>query len=421
MAFSSFCFFFALANVSGLAGLACPARYQLPWILSLFITSVLAFQRLGDIPISADLASTVGLFIIIWNAHVLSVVTSPHQPSWKDSRTNRSKREREDDKISTEPPSHSQDEWQWKCAYKMLYNSRWIGTSTEVPGTRAVHAEPIKSVKKGNQYCLATFRLARLERYFVSPRIGFLVKQIQRLLVIAAVTKFLSMTLVAPQHDIFQPLQIHDIDSGHDAYFRRVGEVTLRETAIRVVTVICFIWNAYSNLTALHAALSITFVVLLRLDSPKEWPPLFGDVRKAVSIRRFWTGFWHSLAYRPYAAIARLLMDSLLGLKKQNPMYLPVRNFTIFMCSGVSHALVAQQLLPCGAEEEVWWFAVNFAMIVLESIFALIAKKAGLRPSSPVGRSIWRLGGYGWTLGFMFWSLPKVQFRQLRCVVNDDT
>lgn len=412
MAFSSFCFFFALANASGLTGLACPARYRLLWILSMSITSILAFQHLGDIPTSADVASTIGLFIIIWNAHVLSIFTSPHQPSWKETSIAHPVQERDGDK------TNYQDNWQWKHAYKMLYNSRWIGTSVEVPGTRAAHAEPIKPVETEKRYHLAVFWHKRLEKYLLSPRIGFLIKQIRRLLVIAAVNKFLSAALIAPQHNAFQPLQIHDINSSHDSYFCRIGAVTVRETSIRLVTVLCFIWNAYSNLTALHAALSIIFVVLLRLDIPEEWPPLFGDLAKAVSIRRFWAGFWHSLAYRPYAAIARFLIDSLLGLKKQNPLYLPVRNLTIFMCSGISHALVAQQLLPCGAEEEVWWFAVNFAMVVLESVFGFVVKKVGLRPSGRVGRSMWRLGGYFWTLGFMFWSLPKVQFRQLRCVVN---
>ncbi|KAJ9606027.1 hypothetical protein H2200_009876 [Cladophialophora chaetospira] len=418
MAFHSFCFYFVLANVFGLARLASPAGHRLTWTLSLITTSVLAFRHLGDIPISVDLASTLGLFIIIWNAHVLSIVMSLQQPIWTESSFCRPPQGRADDKASTVPPLNEQNGCRWKQAYKLLYNSRWIGTSTEVPGTRTIHVVPRKPVEGGRECDQAIWWNGRLEKYPMSPRIRFFVIQIRHLLVIAAVNRFVSATLTTPQHHAFQPLQIDDINVSYDAYFRRIGEVTARETAIRLATVLTFIWNAYANLSGLHAALSIIFVVLLGFDTPEEWPPLFGDLRKAVSIRRFWTGFWHSLAYRPYAAIAKFVLQSLLKLKTQSPLYQPGRNFIIFMCSGISHALVARQLIPCGAKEEIWWFAVNFAAVVLESIFALMVNKAGLRPSSPAGRLVWRVCGYSWVLGFMFWSLPKVQFRQLRCVVN---
>ncbi|KIX02312.1 uncharacterized protein Z518_08253 [Rhinocladiella mackenziei CBS 650.93] len=419
MPYSSFCFFFALANLSGLAGLACPAKYRLLWIPSLITTSVLAFQRLSDIPISVDAASTLGLFIIIWNAHVISLVTVHHSDRVQ-FLMRQSRGEHEDTKKSFVLLPETQKEWHWKGAYKMLYNSRWIGSSIEVPGTRTAKVKPVEPAqrKKGSYPAISWHQY--LEKYLISPRPTFMIIQIRRLLVIAAMTKFLSVILTNPQHQAFQPLQIFDINATHDSYFRRIGEVTARETTIRLITVFFFIWNAYANLTSLHAALSIIFVALLRFDDPDEWPPLFGSLGKAVSIRRFWTGFWHSLAYRPYEAIAEVLTNTLLGLKKHGALHRPMKNLVIFMCSGISHALVAQQLLPCGAREEIWWFSVNFAAVVFEDIFGLIVKKAGLRPSGAGGKLVWRIGGYLWTLGFMFWSLPKVQYPQLRCTVGGE-
>jgi hypothetical protein len=110
----------------------------------------------------------------------------------------------------------------------------------------------------------------------------------------------------------------------------------------------------------------------------------------------------------------------LLGLQKHGALYRPVKSLIIFMCSGISHALVAQQLLPCGAKEEVWWFSVNFAAIVFEDTFETVVKKAFLRPSGSGGKPLWSVAGYLWTLGFMCWSLPKVQYPQLRCMVGDE-
>ena len=30
-------------------------------------------------------------------------------------------------------------------------------------------------------------------------------------------------------------------------------------------------------------------------DRPEEWPPLFGSISEAYTLRRFWGVFWHKL------------------------------------------------------------------------------------------------------------------------------
>jgi hypothetical protein len=404
MAFSSFCILFALANASGLASLACPKKYRSFWMMSLLTSSVLAFQRLGEVPIPADSASVLGLFIVIWIAHLLSIILSLQAlggkvpSSWRSSE-----------------PTRKPGGWHWKMAYKLLYNSRWIGTSVEVTSTRVAHVGGTKGSATKKEEPLSDPWRRHLQQYLASPRIAFLAVQIRHLLIIAAVSKLLSAVFLDPRHRAFQPLRVDDIQPALESYFRRLGEATARETAIRFLAVFYFVWNAYAMLSSMHAAFSIMFVVLLQLDLPDEWPPLFGDIRNATSVGRFWTAFWHSLAYRPYNAMAGLVLGTMLGIRPGSALHRLLRNSAIFLCSGISHALVMHQLLPCGARAEIWWFMANFVAVVLENHFDLAVKRLKLRPGSQGGQFLWRIAGYCWTLGFMFWSLPKLLFLQLRC------
>lgn len=69
----------------------------------------------------------------------------------------------------------------------------------------------------------------------------------------------------------------------------------LQDMLIRALTCLSWVWPTYAYLTAAHDLFALLHVAVLGLDSPSEWPPLFGYLTEAYSLRRFWVVFWHRL------------------------------------------------------------------------------------------------------------------------------
>ncbi len=74
-----------------------------------------------------------------------------------------------------------------------------------------------------------------------------------------------------------------------------VPSTSPRELFLRVAVSCQWIWSTYLALTGAHDLAAVFFVAVLRWDAPGEWPPLFGPIGRATSLRRFWGVFWHGL------------------------------------------------------------------------------------------------------------------------------
>ncbi|KAJ5812688.1 hypothetical protein N7447_009711 [Penicillium robsamsonii] len=128
-------------------------------------------------------------------------------------------------------------------------------------------------------------------------------------------------------------------------------------------------FSAVAMLDSAHAALSLVSVSLLRFDEPYEWPPIFGPLSQAWSIRRFWSKFWHQIVRRTYTNYGECISRKIFRLQ---PRSLPDKVFVIFMMFfslKVSHAAVSWQLGDhCGWSLDIWWFCANFVAGLLEVI-----------------------------------------------------
>jgi len=74
-----------------------------------------------------------------------------------------------------------------------------------------------------------------------------------------------------------------------------------------------FILNNWLWIASYHECLSIVFIYVLRLDEPREWPPIYGNLLEAYTVRRFWAYFWHRLVYAPFRAVADRLSARVFG------------------------------------------------------------------------------------------------------------
>ncbi|KAF5859661.1 hypothetical protein ETB97_002572 [Aspergillus alliaceus] len=79
-----------------------------------------------------------------------------------------------------------------------------------------------------------------------------------------------------------------------------------REALLRLSTVFHMIVPFWFTLESYHDVFAIVYVGF-GLDSPDEWPPLFGNIAEAYTVRRYWSKFWQKLPYRSYGSFASLI------------------------------------------------------------------------------------------------------------------
>lgn len=196
-------------------------------------------------------------------------------------------------------------------------------------------------------------------------------------------------------------------------------EVTYDETILHAVFAVHWIWGSYIGIDGAHTIMSLLFVVVLHLDSPEEWPPLFGSPLEAYSIRRFWSRFWHRGAYRPYTSWGRWLSRTVLRLKPGSGEEKLFVAFAVFTFSGIAHSLVARQRADqCGCLSDIWFFYRNFAAALVETVVVKLIRGSNfgsktlhrlLRTDSVVGKIV----SFVWVFGFFFWSVPKWEYPKI--------
>ncbi|KAI2470731.1 membrane bound O-acyl transferase family-domain-containing protein [Annulohypoxylon bovei var. microspora] len=196
--------------------------------------------------------------------------------------------------------------------------------------------------------------------------------------------------------------------------------MTTRDLYLRVFFSVYWIWDSYAILTISHDLLALFFVCILRWDMPQEWPPLFGNIVDAYSLRRFWGVFWHRL----HVAYFAMLMPSYLnGHYEQHRLQdnshqegsrvkiivKALKALWIFLLSGICHVAVNFATMRNGnTRGEIRFFILNYILCLLETIIQRLARGKFRQPARG---SIWvRLFGYGWVFLIFFCVVPAWQY-----------
>lgn len=225
----------------------------------------------------------------------------------------------------------------------------------------------------------------------------------------------------------FMPFQPSDFDNVRQTYLRRLFSsshpIALGETRLRATFAIFWAWSAYAAVDGAHAALSVLLVVVLRLDQPHEWPPIYGHLRDASSLHGFWGKFWHRLVALPYGNYGKWIAEKVFGLQPRSSLHKLVVAFAIFLISGLTHSAVAWQLGGCGWYSDVWWFCMNFMANALEgAVWTKILHCTAMPHDGSVPRLryfVQKCLGFMWVFAFFFWSVPKWQCPKVHCLFAD--
>ncbi|EFQ34448.1 hypothetical protein CGRA01v4_00125 [Colletotrichum graminicola] len=216
---------------------------------------------------------------------------------------------------------------------------------------------------------------------------------------------------------IFIGFEWDDIQIDRTVFFRRLNEVTLHEVMVRCVFAVQSIWSPYAFYTEVHSIMAIFFVAL-RIDEPEDWPPVFGDIRQAWSLRRLWSKFWDRLIYRPVNGLGEMFMTAVgLGQRPFRGQKRWLLNGLVFFISGIFHAGTDYiSGIHCAWMWEIWWWNMNFVVIAGETALLYFIRAYFPRFYEKMSGKVGKTIGFLWVFAWFFWSAPKQHFRAMHCI-----
>ncbi|KAF2227152.1 membrane bound O-acyl transferase family-domain-containing protein, partial [Elsinoe ampelina] len=183
---------------------------------------------------------------------------------------------------------------------------------------------------------------------------------------------------------------------------------------IRTYFAVSWIVESLVFLDGANCLLAMAFVST-GIDSPSDWPAIFGRFGEITSLRAFWSRFWHQVSTRTYRSYADWVAREILMLKPTSSRYKTTVAFLIFILSGCCHAAVSWYLGAGMEWLEIWWYLLNFGGCFVEVMAMKIVWNTA---SKEQNRNRLRGGvetvlGSVWVFLFFFWAVPKWKYPRL--------
>ncbi|KAF4918612.1 Acetyltransferase ataH [Colletotrichum viniferum] len=246
-------------------------------------------------------------------------------------------------------------------------------------------------------------------------RLRWMLEMVCRILLIIIVDN--AKDIVIDRYLGFVWTDIEDHKSAIIRRFLRGDHIEPREFWVRVYFAFESMWAAYNWYNRAHLLCALFFVGL-GIDEPEEWPPMFGDIRQAWNIRRFWSKYFDRLIYRTVCGTGEMMMQ-VVGLGR-GPFMGKKRwllNCLVFTISGFFHAYTDYLAgITCGFWWEVFAWVANFVIIALETLFLHYLKTYCPRVYHALSGKVGKTIGFVWGFSWVWWITPKSQFVALRCI-----
>ena len=205
-----------------------------------------------------------------------------------------------------------------------------------------------------------------------------------------------------------QPEQNHIVFHRSRVPLANPDNWSLDNLLVRLFSVLGF-WASLYCVIELYMGLIAFVIVALDINKVKLWPPAFGPITEAYTVRRFWGIFWHKYQQQKMAKPAAYVTNRILRVPKSTLLSRYTSLFITFLISGYMHALteIAQDI-PWNNSGAVHFFCTQAIAIILEDGAQGIYRRISKPSSKDAVRSlaIYRWIGYLWTTIFLIWSTP---------------
>ncbi|KAF4554700.1 Acetyltransferase TRI7-like protein [Elsinoe fawcettii] len=109
-------------------------------------------------------------------------------------------------------------------------------------------------------------------------------------------------------------------------------------------------------------------------QDPKLWPPVFGNITDAYTVRRYWSHFWHYLMRKSFTLPAATICKKV-GLPEKSNLTRFVIVVLAFYFSAVMHILSASPYERCISGPELRYYTSAVVVITVEEILIAMGKK----------------------------------------------
>jgi membrane bound O-acyltransferase family protein len=268
---------------------------------------------------------------------------------------------------------------------------------------------------------------------YVPSRQAFLFAGIRRVLVGLAVIYF--------QRNYSLNTHVSDYGPPHDRLLSRLlsriltfslqnpddNKITVRECVIRANTALTTLIAEYNLHNLVHTSASIVGVGLL-WHPPSQWRPIYGPLKEAYTVRRFYGIFYHSLMRNAFIGNAAWIVDSILlwvshstvvsriiSSRKSDIRRWLINLVALVIC-GIMHSAAIATVNGCPRGAQMRYYLYIFiGMFVEDSMFWLF-KQLRLKHLrwDTIGLYL-RFGGYLWVFLFHCWMMPNSLYPDIYC------
>ncbi|KAK7187088.1 tat pathway signal sequence [Paraphaeosphaeria sporulosa] len=317
----------------------------------------------------------------------------------------------------------------WRAGWKRAYNARGIGLAWENPylwpeqKSTIVFAKPSSETYKdkpveapASRHALATrSKWSAVLIHCVYLLINYVAMKLYfEYRVSATIGGFVRSDLSPEKEGILRRLFLQSQPEG-----LVTSPVTVRELQIRLLLAANKFIPDVLSLSAFHDLLAIIFIAT-GIDQPWEWPPLFGPVSEAYTMRRFWANFWHRLVYKSFNFHASTFTKAL-RIPQGTSFSRILNNCLVFVLSAIMHATVTWLYggkCAWGRGTMVFW-CIQPLSFVLEGLVQYNWKQYRKSKlwwmNASVLAAFERVAGYGWVVAWLMWCAPKADFAFQNC------
>ncbi|KPI35168.1 uncharacterized protein AB675_10164 [Cyphellophora attinorum] len=185
----------------------------------------------------------------------------------------------------------------------------------------------------------------------------------------------------------------------------------LQKVVLDLYMTLEFILSTFLFNNGFHSLFAVCAVGVLGLDTPEEWPLIWGSLTDVTSVRNFWGSYWHRLVARTFLAWSSVLLAGL-KIDRRSAYGRRLTPILVFALSGCCHGLTSWLMgFRCGWWTDVAWFILQAVVMALEELLGMVGKSTRLQMSR-----IQRFLGCVWTWTILSQSISWWQSAKAQCM-----
>ncbi|KAK0445975.1 membrane bound O-acyl transferase family-domain-containing protein [Desarmillaria tabescens] len=174
--------------------------------------------------------------------------------------------------------------------------------------------------------------------------------------------------------------------------------ITSQGIYLQAINVWAWWTNLYASLQMLYSLIAV-ICVGSGISEPQFWPPMFGKLHDAYTLRRAWGRVWHQILRRFVTSIGKFVVqtfDFSPGTKLSSYTQLYVG----FFVSGNVHAW-GDRMAGSKFGHSILWFQLQAVAITFEDAVIVLGKRAGFQD-----HILWRTIGLLWVATWFVLTTP---------------